>query len=543
MPLRTLLILVMISAVRVTLPAQNLVPNPGFECGENLCNPNHAASLYSVFACDWICPNHGTSDVFSVVNENKECWASMPSYNDDFNYYIGSQLPHTGQRFAGIYSYGSDPFGVAYREYLQTRLKEPIIAGEVYCAEMYASRAVGTYYAANNLGIHFSPNLVTSAPYDYHELRLDPSILHEEIITETADWVKIHGTFQVTETAQYLLIGNFFNDSESSAVFSMEYPGKTKAYYFIDDVSVEKMPYDFFAFDGDMSICQGDSLNIHAKAGTNYVAWTTLSDTSTVISEGPALVHKPDTTTYYRVTARGCDKVIVDTIAVTVYPRPETYLGKDTTICKGTYLTLSAGADAQDYRWNDNTSNSTLLADHAGKYSVETTNQFGCKAFDEITISVRELPHVDLGSDSLICYHEFPHIRAGSWYDTYEWSTGETDSILVPNVGGKYWITVTDRCGTARDTINIYTLEDLFIPNVLTLNTDSLNRYLQVQGTGPGHFGKMLLFNRWGQEIYSSNTYNNDWPEDPDDVPSETYYYVFEYPGCPSRKGWVKVMR
>jgi hypothetical protein len=174
---------------------------------------------------------------------------------------------------------------------------------------------------------------------------------------------------------------------------------------------------------------------------------------------------------------------------------------------------------------------------------VEVTNQFGCKASDEIAISVRQLPQVDLGHDSLICHDEFFTLKAGVGYDIYKWSTGATDSIYSPNASGKYWVTVRDQCGEAIDTINIYTVDDLFIPNVLTLNADTLNRYLEVRGTGPGHFGKMVLFNRWGQGIYSSSRYKNDWPEDPDNIPSETYYYTYEYPGCPVRKGWVKVIK
>lgn len=531
--------------VRLPLAAQNLVPNPSFECGEDLCNANTRAEFYSTYACDWNCPNHGTSDVFSITNTNKQCWASMPSYNEDFNYYIGSQLPRTGNRFAGIYTYGSDPFGVAYREYLQARLTEPLVPGEVYCTELYVSKAEAVYYAANNIGISFSPDIITSPPRSYQELNLIPTILHAAIVTDTSNWVKISGAFKPTETARYIVIGNFFDDSETIVVPTATQPGfyGTYSYYFVDDVAVEKLPYDYFTFDGNTNICLGDLVKIHANVGTNYVTWTTLSDTSTVVATGPTLNHKPDTTSYYRVTAKGCNKTVTDTVAVIVHPLPEIDLGQDTTICEGSHLTLVAGDDMLDHVWHDQSTNSHFIADRAGRYSVTVTDHFGCKAYDEIRINIRPLPTIDLGQDTLVCHDVFFPLKAGSDFDSYEWSTGTTDSTYLPATSGEYWVSVRDRCGEASDTITVLALDDLFIPNVLTLNNDTLNRYLEVRGAGSGHRGTMTIFNRWGQEIYSSYNYPNDWPKHPDNVPTGTYYYTYKYPGCPPRKGWVRLMR
>lgn len=76
MEVRLLLILVMIFLVRVPLHAQNLVPNPSFECGSYHCGPNTYSPYFSAYACNWSCPNRGTSDILSTVIENKECWAS-----------------------------------------------------------------------------------------------------------------------------------------------------------------------------------------------------------------------------------------------------------------------------------------------------------------------------------------------------------------------------------------------------------------------------------------------------------------------------------
>src|SRR5690606_25609511 len=92
-----------ISLVLIWFPfatlAQNLVPNPSFECGEDHCEPNQFASRYPIHACDWSCPNTATSDVYSTIVD-AGCWVYTGLNPYSSTYKIGSQRPRTGNRYA-----------------------------------------------------------------------------------------------------------------------------------------------------------------------------------------------------------------------------------------------------------------------------------------------------------------------------------------------------------------------------------------------------------------------------------------------------------
>lgn len=56
---------------------------------------------------------------------------------------------------------------------------------------------------------------------------------------------------------------------------------------------------------------------------------------------------------------------------------------------------------------------------------------------------------------------------------------------------------------------------------------------------------RLLIFNRWGETVYESKDYKNNW--DGQGQPVGTYFYVF-YPNDPSnklkvQKGYVTILR
>jgi len=523
---------------------QNLVPNPSFECGQTNCDPTFIPENFPQYACNWSCPGTGTSDAFST-DINKYCYGTMP-YNSAYPHvHYGSQRPRTGKKFTGIYTYSGDlpPPHSVYREYLQIELTEALIPGEYYCAEMYASLAEIAHFAANNLGIAFVDEKVSVS--NFHELPFTPQVIESEIITDTANWVKVGGTFKASSSAKYLIIGNFSNDKQTS--FNLNYQDNWlyDAYYFIDDVSVERLPYSNFTFTGNTTICEGDSVNISASVGTSYIHWTTLSDTSTVINTGTNLKAKPSISTSYYVKAEGCNTIVKDTVHIKVNPIPHVNLGKDTTICAGTSIQLDAGEGYASNVWQDNSDNRYLNVSEAGKYSVLVKNNLDCSNYDDINISLLPLPKANLGSDTLICESFFPLEVKGENVDvTYQWSTASIESSIFPTSSGKYWVTLQNRCGVSTDTINIYSMENIFIPNVLTLNEDEFNEKFKFKGIGELDWPCSLkIFNRWGKQVYVTNDYKQNWPAN-DDLPDDgIYYYTLKFSTCSEYKGWIKVMR
>ncbi len=67
----------------------------------------------------------------------------------------------------------------------------------------------------------------------------------------------------------------------------------------------------------------------------------------------------------------------------------------------------------------------------------------------------------------------------------------------------------------------------IFIPNAFTPNDDGFNDSFGVKGEGIQNF-KMLIFNRWGEVIYSSTNPGEHWNGKYKNEPVENGVYVYE---------------
>jgi gliding motility-associated-like protein len=198
----------------------------------------------------------------------------------------------------------------------------------------------------------------------------------------------------------------------------------------------------------DKSICPGAEITLNPNYNYNNYSWNDNSHKSTLTVNKSGL---------YSVTVtdkNGCKNS--DTIIISQYPLPQIDLGNDTGICPRTDLILNSHNVYADYTWNDNSHNSTLEINKAGKYSLTVTDNNGCTNSDSITIFQYPLPYVNLGNDTSICADSYlilnPHDKSVS----YKWNDNSHNSTLEVNQPGIYSVTVTDKNGcTNSDTINV----------------------------------------------------------------------------------------
>jgi gliding motility-associated-like protein len=530
---------------------QNLIRNNSFENGVgSLCNPMVWANDYDLYVYDWECPSAGTSDIFDKSIPNQTCWGAMPGIPGSIYNRVGSQLPHTSSRFAGIYVYKKDN---GYREYLHTELKSKLVLGKTYCAEMYVSLADRVQAATNNLGMAFTTKRISyyslpNGDFFFTHLKLVPQVLETNVIQDSISWVKINNSFRADSAYSHLTIGNFFsNENTQTIVQSGRSAGWNNiGYYFIDDVSVIELDIKTIPVTGDVVICQGNISNVTVNSTFEDVQWTTLSDPHTVIKTGNVLTVEPAVTTSYRVSGKVCKYSVIDTVEITVIPFTYPSLGKDTTICEGTSLTLSAGVGYHEYEWQDHSTASEITATNAGVYGVTVRNEFGCEAHDEVRVSIQESPKVELGEDVIVC-QDYPllTIESPEPESIFSWSTGEEGPSINTRSIGKYWVRAENRCGITSDTIFIHSYEAVFIPNVITPNNDLKNDLFQILELPPTVTPMLTITNRWGKEVVSRSSYSGDWPDSKESerLPSGVYYYNVTIPGCKSYKGWLHILR
>ena len=143
--------------------------------------------------------------------------------------------------------------------------------------------------------------------------------------------------------------------------------------------------------DGEFSVCYGDSVQLTALGAENY-RWlpnTNLSDAN--ISNPIAF---PTETTDYIVEAYNDCFNDFDTITVTVLPLPEVDAGENVTINVGETAELN-GFGATILEWTPTTAlsdaniaNPTVSSLESVVYTLQTTDIFGCKNSDTVSVEV-----------------------------------------------------------------------------------------------------------------------------------------------------------
>lgn len=183
----------------------------------------------------------------------------------------------------------------------------------------------------------------------------------------------------------------------------------------------------------DATICSGESLILDATTAGGTYLWQDNSNgsTLTVTQSG----------TYSVEVSTSCG-ILTDEIDVIVLPTPVVNLGNDTALCEGETLILDATNPNASYQWQDNSIFPTFTVDQSGIYSVTVTNSIGCSAYDEITVTVDQIPLVSAGPDVTICQGQSVTL-SGSGASTYSWSNNVTNGVAFTPSAGTTTYTVT----------------------------------------------------------------------------------------------------
>ena len=132
--------------------------------------------------------------------------------------------------------------------------------------------------------------------------------------------------------------------------------------------------------------------------------------------------------------------------------------------------------------------------------------------------------------------------------DSILWSTGEKTTSIVVRQAGIYSVRVVGNNGCdAKDKIRIYELEmkPFVVMNVITPNDDGINDVWKVTNIEQYQPCKVDIYNRWGDELYSTSNYQNDWAGTykGKKLQEGTYYYVFETRDGVVYKGAINIVK
>ena len=270
----------------------------------------------------------------------------------------------------------------------------------------------------------------------------------------------------------------------------------------------------------------------------------------------------------------GCDGDIRSGLVYVKMP-PKANAGLDTTLCFGNNIYLN-GSGGGTYQWtpsihlsNAGIANPLFFATTPGLFYYTLNVQYsnGCAAAQADTVAIRVLPKaiVFAGNDTTIAISQPLQLHAidvnGTGFSTYLWSPGNglnnntiKDPIATFNNLNNVTYTLIAKSPqgcTAQDEINIkiFLAPDIFVPSGFTPNGDNLNDLLRPTLIGIRDLRYFTIYNRYGQQVYTTSTPKAGWDGRINGVMQNTGNYVWiaeavDYNGnILTRKGYALLIK
>ena len=307
------------------------------------------------------------------------------------------------------------------------------------------------------------------------------------------------------------------------------------------------------------TICLGNAANLIAN-GANTYTWSTGS-TSATITPSPTVV------TIYTVTGtdiHACKNVA--TCTVNIKPLP-IVTPSVSAVCIGQTIHLAANnVTGSIYSWsgpgyisslqNPTIANATIV--NSGIYTL-TISSGVCSASNTVNVIVDVMPTIANAGLDTISYNSsismsgnVPLVGTGTWsvitgggniLNNNQANTQVTNLQNGQNI--LQWTISNGACPASYDDV-IIIIKNLIVPNGFSPNGDGVNDNFEINGLEEYSLVKINVFNRWGNLVYDSDDYKNNWNGknmSGEDLSDDTYFFTLEIPNKNNIKGYVVIKR
>ena len=317
--------------------------------------------------------------------------------------------------------------------------------------------------------------------------------------------------------------------------------------------------------------CDRDFL-LNAVQGTVQGTWTKVNGPGTAIfSPNPNQANAKVTVSNYGAYDFAWTEISnicssTDIIRVAFHAPPSIIVGEEAGISKGDSIQLHA-VGTGTFFWkpenlfkNPTYQNPFAFPTSTTIFTVTLTDQYGCKNSDQVTIEVREIPKANAGPNQELNYQFETNLEAvlNHSYETGEWTilsgsgafadrnySSTLVELLSLNENSFIWTVTNGFCPVSSDTVKII-VHDLVIPTLITPNMDGKNDFFIVGGLQT--FGKteLIIFNRWGAQVYKNNNYDNSWDGKDDNsrpLSDDTYFFILKPEKNKTINGYIVIKR
>lgn len=244
---------------------------------------------------------------------------------------------------------------------------------------------------------------------------------------------------------------------------------------------------------------------------------------------------------------------------INVDPSPSVALSENKIVCEGTnnFAVLDAGiifpATENDftYLWNTNETSPTIRTNKEGKYNVTITNNLGCKATRNITLTLSKLARInslqikDLQKNNQVIVI-LDNAAAYRYKIIFEdgTSTPFQNNPIFENIpGGIHQLIIENIDGCGQINSELVVLE---APLFFTPNGDGYNDFWNVKGSSVSlTIQNIRIFNRFGQLIKEITPQSQGWDGtiNENQLPSDDYWFSVKLKDGRETKGHFSLKR
>ncbi len=202
-----------------------------------------------------------------------------------------------------------------------------------------------------------------------------------------------------------------------------------------------------------------------------------------------------------------------------------------------------AGANQKSYNYEINAADKPLYKFRLAVAEVENINSVNCRVLsDSLTIRVNQKPTANAGLDLFLLEGKSIQLngKAEGENISYYWTPPDNlddptslTPIASPTENTVYQLNVfsNNECdASSSDQVLIRVLKNLVIPNAFSPNGDQINDKWQILALNTYPEASVKVFNRYGQIVFKSIGYTEEWDGTFDGklIPTGVYYYIID---------------
>lgn len=269
-------------------------------------------------------------------------------------------------------------------------------------------------------------------------------------------------------------------------------------------ISIDSLPSNIAAFAGlDQTVCLGDSIFLQAQAAPagQMGAWMPINGGVVLAPNQPnSLVNNLPMGNHqfiWTLSTSNCPNYSMDTVQVTVIGTPPVAEPDNFLLSSSNTVIEVVNNDILPNNWTINIqqpiNQGQLTNLNTGEFAVTLSNVTGQQSFIY-----------------QVC-----------------------DAVCV------------NSCDTAIVLLSVEQLLECPIPNIFTPNNDGVNDLFEIPCVSEEQTVFLAVYNRWGDEVYKSDNYLNQWDGTHAGaaLPDGTYFYLLQWPNGVKAQGSVEVRR